>query len=42
VKVFGWRPMTMVPGTRGPAYENLQGRKPREMGCGGAACAMAI
>src|SRR5438105_12454161 len=30
VKVFGCRPMTAGPRTRGPASANLQGRKPRE------------
>ena len=30
VKVFGCRPMTTAPRTRGPAFENLQRRKSRE------------
>src|SRR6266404_6025891 len=30
VKVFGCRPMKVVPRTAGPASANLQGRKPRE------------
>src|SRR5437868_12491062 len=30
VKVFGCRPMTATPRTPGPAYANLQRRKPRE------------
>jgi hypothetical protein len=31
VKVFGCRPMMTAPRTRGPAFANLQGRKPREV-----------
>jgi len=43
VKVFGCRPLTNDCHTHErPAFENLQGRKPREMGCGGAARAMGI
>jgi hypothetical protein len=42
VKVFGCRPMTVVPRTAGPAYENLQGRKPRVGAVRRAAGAMAI
>src|SRR5438874_9472152 len=30
VKVFGCRPTKMTPRTPGPAYANLQRRKPRE------------
>jgi hypothetical protein len=30
VKVFGCRPLRIVPRAWGPAFENLQGTKPRE------------
>src|SRR4030081_949113 len=39
VKVFGCRPMTVVRHAPGPAYENLQGRKPR---WGGESAARAL
>jgi len=42
VKVFGSRPTMTGPDAPGPASENLQGRKPREMELSGFACAMAI
>ena len=34
--------MKVVPRTPGPASANLQGRKPREVGRGGASDAMGI
>ena len=42
VKVCGWRPHDGGAAHRGPAYANLQGRKPREGHGGGAAWAMGI
>ena len=42
VKVFGCRPTMTAPRTPGPAYANLQGRKPRDVGRGGASDAMGI
>src|SRR6266480_4668262 len=42
VKVFGCRPMMMVPRTPGPASTNLQGRNPREVGRSSASDAMGF
>jgi hypothetical protein len=42
VKVFGCRPCVDGAVRRGPASENLQGRKPRDGTRGGAAGAMEI
>src|SRR5664279_2623795 len=40
VKVCGCRPMKVARRALGPAYANLQGRKPRELWRGGASDAM--
>jgi hypothetical protein len=42
VKVCGWRPHDGGAARTGPAYANLQGRKPREVGRAGASDAMGI
>src|ERR1700733_9983499 len=42
VKVCGCRPDVGGAADAGPAYANLQGRKPREFGEGGASEAMGV